>query len=118
MKNNIAASRKPNSVPTRADFRRREWNDDHSSSLAITGEIERPTRKLQTGRLASPDALRRRGGRSPIWSCSVRGFACHRPYGRRGALLPLHFTLTGRRLTDARRRRGGIFSLPLSFRLP
>src|SRR6266436_3724745 len=34
------------------------------------------------------------GGCSPIWSCSVRGFACHRPYGRRGALLPHLFTLT------------------------
>ena len=32
--------------------------------------------------------------RLPIWSCSVRGFACHRPYGRRGALLPHLFTLT------------------------
>src|SRR5436305_5050173 len=32
--------------------------------------------------------------RSPIWSCSVRGFACHLPYDRRGALLPHLFTLT------------------------
>src|SRR5262249_24765684 len=35
--------------------------------------------------------------RLPIWSCSVRGFACHRPYSRRGALLPHLFTLTLRR---------------------
>ena len=34
--------------------------------------------------------------RLPIWSCSVRGCACHRPYGRRGALLPHLFTLTHR----------------------
>jgi hypothetical protein len=32
--------------------------------------------------------------RHPIWSCSVRGFACHRRYRRRGALLPHLFTLT------------------------
>src|SRR5262245_44014401 len=32
--------------------------------------------------------------RFPIWSCSVRGFACHLPYGKRGALLPHLFTLT------------------------
>ena len=32
--------------------------------------------------------------RLPIWSCSVRGFACHPPYGGRGALLPHLFTLT------------------------
>ena len=31
--------------------------------------------------------------RLPIWSCSVRGFACHRPYSRRGALLPHLFTI-------------------------
>src|SRR5713101_7082632 len=30
----------------------------------------------------------------PIWSCSVRGFACHLCYHRRGALLPHLFTLT------------------------
>ena len=34
--------------------------------------------------------------RHPIWSCSVRGFACHRRYRRRGALLPHLFTLTRR----------------------
>ena len=32
--------------------------------------------------------------RLPIWSCSVRGFACHFCYQKRGALLPHHFTLT------------------------
>ena len=32
--------------------------------------------------------------RHPIWPCSVRGFACHRRYRRRGALLPHLFTLT------------------------
>jgi len=32
--------------------------------------------------------------RFPIWSCSVRGLACHLPYGKRGALLPHLFTLT------------------------
>src|SRR3970282_97470 len=32
--------------------------------------------------------------RHPIWSCSVRGFACHPCCHGRGALLPHHFTLT------------------------
>ena len=32
-------------------------------------------------------------GRLPIWPCSVRGFACHRLYSRRGALLPHLFTI-------------------------
>jgi hypothetical protein len=31
--------------------------------------------------------------RLPIWSCSVRGFACHRLCSRRGALLPHLFTI-------------------------
>src|SRR4026209_2837486 len=53
----------------------------------------------------------------PIWSCSVRGFACHRRYRRRGALLPHLFTLTPpSRLAGL--RRGGMFSVPLSVRLP
>src|SRR5262249_13693330 len=37
----------------------------------------------------------------PIWSCSVRGFACRRCYQQRGALLPHLFTLT--RLRASRR---------------
>ena len=48
--------------------------------------LQRPTRWLRTGR----PSIRRH----PIWSCSVRGFACHRRYRRRGALLPHLFTLT------------------------
>jgi hypothetical protein len=40
--------------------------------------------------------------RLPIWPCSVRGFACHQPCGRRGALLPHLFTLT--RLRTRRER--------------
>ena len=50
--------------------------------------------------------------RLPIWSCSVRGLACRPPCGGRGALLPHLFTLT------ARQARGGMFSVPLSFRSP
>ena len=77
-------------------------------------------------------------GRSPIWSCSVWGFACHACYQTRGALLPHLFTLTRlrpprfaaprlraagpqtmglpRRSPKARRadrKAGGIFSVPL-----
>ena len=43
-------------------------------------------------------ATRRRLGQPavslPIWSCSVWGLPCLRPYGRSGALLPHLFTLT------------------------
>ena len=47
--------------------------------------LERPTRK-------------RRGQRHgfPIWSCSGWGLPCRYCYQQRGALLPHHFTLTGR----------------------
>ncbi len=33
----------------------------------------------------------------PIWSCSRWGLPCRRCYQRRGALLPHHFTLTGKK---------------------
>ena len=75
--------------------------------------------------------------RHPIWSCSVRGFACRPCYHERGALLPHLFTLTrlrppdfgeadsrGHSLQSLPRRSaegakaGGIFSVPLSVRLP
>ena len=48
----------------------------------------RPTRRLRTGRPSGFAAC------LPIWSCSVRGFACHPCYHGRGALLPHLFTLT------------------------
>src|SRR5439155_4797822 len=51
-------------------------------------------RAVRTGRSR---VITRDAGHLPIWSCSVRGFACHQPYGRRGALLPHLFTLTLRR---------------------
>ncbi len=58
--------------------------------------------------------------RFPIWSCSVRGFACHVCYQPRGALLPHLFTLTRLRPQPCGHelRQGGIFSVPLSFGLP
>ena len=56
----------------------------HPSWLVITDELMRSTRELGRAVLK----------RFPIWPCSVRGFACHLPYSRRGALLPHLFTLT------------------------
>src|SRR5262245_30535405 len=44
------------------------------------------------------------GDDSPIWSCSVRGFACHPCYHGRGALLPHLFTLTSTKLAAPKRR--------------
>src|SRR5262249_1673201 len=87
----IAASRKPNSVSRRHPCGRRR-DDDHSSSPVIADRIERPTRGPSDGP-SSP----------PIWSCSVRGFACHPCHHGRGALLPHLFTLTAGK---GRRRRG------------
>src|SRR5262249_8491993 len=43
-------------------------------------------------------------GGLPIWSCSVRGFACHPCCHERGALLPHLFTLT---LLRPKRSGGG-----------
>src|SRR5437773_10589944 len=88
----FAASRKPNSVP--------------AGTLAAAGVATIIP-------LASPLLARssdRPGSfgravleRFPIWSCSVRGFACHLCYHRRGALLPHLFTLTRLRRADPTR---------------
>jgi hypothetical protein len=53
--------------------------------------------------------------RLPIWSCSVRGFACRSCYQKRGALLPHLFTLTRH---HPRVTASGIFSVPLSVGFP
>src|SRR3954451_14914945 len=45
------------------------------------------------GDLDGPSNQRCSAGRLPIWSCSVRGFACHPCYHGRGALLPHLFTI-------------------------
>jgi len=58
-------------------------DDDHSSSPIIAERVQQPTREPHTGRV----------NRSPIWPCSVRGFACRRCCHRRGALLPHLFTI-------------------------
>jgi hypothetical protein len=47
----------------------------------------------------------------PIWSCSVRGLACHACCQARGGLLPHLFTLP-------RVAPGGLFSVPLSVGSP
>jgi len=93
---NVAASRKPNSVrlrsprltARRASARRSFLSPRH----CWRGPATDPEASDGPSEPAPEDA-----GCLPIWSCSVRGFACHRPYGRRGALLPHLFTLTHRR---------------------
>ena len=91
--------------------------DDHSSRPVIAHRLQQPTRKLR--RAVFFEQRTRRAsvlGRFPIWPCSVRGFACHLPYSRRGALLPHLFTLTFR-LASPRLAQGGIFSVPLVLRV-
>src|SRR5207244_3195805 len=62
---------------------------------ALAGSSDRPGDTGRAVRITLPGASAPHNvERLPIWSCSVRGFACHRPYGRRGALLPHLFTLT------------------------
>ena len=53
---------------------------------------------------------------APTWSCSRWGFPCRRRCRRRGALLPHHFTLAGRRGIPG--RTGGVFSVALSLGSP
>ena len=78
-----------------------------AGSSDLPGDNGRAVRS--TWRLASPDCCR------PIWSCSVRGFACHPCCHGRGALLPHLFTIARRTLRPA---VGCVFSVPLSFGLP
>ena len=80
-------------------------DDDHSSRPGIARGLERPTRWLRTGSPVSWCSCH------PIWSCSVRGFACHRRCRRRGALLPHLFTLTPR-LSATRYARGRLMLNP------
>jgi len=84
--------------------------------------ISQSNRALAPPSLAGSSSLPEGFGRAvlerlPIWPCSVRGFACHPCCHERGALLPHLFTLTERRALS-RAPTGGIFSVPLSFRLP
>jgi len=64
--------------------------------LTDSGDLPGGSDGPSYGTLARPAGVLRRLQRHPIWSCSVRGFACHRRCRRRGALLPHLFTLTPR----------------------
>jgi hypothetical protein len=58
-----------------------------AGSSNLPGSLGRAARYPTRRRLHAVD------GRFPIWSCSVRGFACHTPCSVRGALLPHLFTI-------------------------
>jgi hypothetical protein len=95
---------KPNSVRRRSRPHGRGLRrDDHSSSPGISAGIQRPTRKLGWTTRAACAA------RSPIWPCSVRGFACRLCCQRRGALLPHLFTIAA----GSRPPVSCVFSVPL-----
>src|SRR6185436_1069629 len=111
-----AAGRKPNSVRLRSR---------HAPLRAAASSFGVTTIPLGPALLAGSSNLPGDFGRAvlkrlPIGACSVRGFACHRPYSRRGALLPHLFTLTSPKLAamKPRAKAGGLFSVPLSFELP
>jgi hypothetical protein len=80
-----------------------QWNRK-PNSVRLRSDASHPSFGATTIPLAPPSLARssdRPGGfgravleRLPIWPCSVRGFACHQPCGRCGALLPHLFTLT------------------------
>jgi hypothetical protein len=111
-----AVGRKPNSVSTFARCAltgaRATVDDNHSSRPGIADGLERPTRKLRTGRPFDATGFHRSRQCLPIWPCSVRGFACHLPHDRRGALLPHLFTIA--RLRPFGLRRGKPCGLPLA----
>ena len=133
---------KPNSVST-ARLRAPQMMTIPLVPPSLAGSSDLPGSFGRAVRRSRPpsrlSALRRGGLRSPIWSCSVRGFACHLPYSRCGALLPHLFTLTFRlaspRIAQGRPRnsvwshglalreprrgesKGGIFSVPLVLRV-
>jgi len=94
------AVRKPNSVPPSGCPRE---GDDHLSSHDDCS----PRSSDLPGSLGRA-ALER----FPIWSCSVRGLPCLGCHHPSGALLPHLFTLT------SPLRRGGMFSVALSFPSP
>ena len=108
----IAASRKPNSVPASAACAASAADDHSSSPHRCRGQATYPEAAADGPSAAAFAAD------LPIWSCSVRGFACHRCCHRRGALLPHLFTLALRELGRGRIARSrGMFSVPLSFRV-
>ena len=76
------------------------WAAHYSAALATYPEVVTHRASTCVRRRSPRFAQKRResgspkGRSSPIWSCSVWGFPCHRHYWRSGALLPHLFTLT------------------------
>src|SRR5579862_780435 len=97
----VAAGRKPNSV------RLRRLRGSSVTIIPLASPLLARSSNLPGG------FGRAVLNRLPIWSCSVRGLACHSCYHERGALLPHLFTLTLRLGADSRRHlaQGGIFSV-------
>ncbi len=106
---------KPNSVPLRRSLARATEGDDHSSSSTITGEIEQPTRKLRR-------AVRSGFRRALPYLVLLRAGFCLPPVlppARCALTAPFHPYPPSRSMHQASSaREGGIFSVPLSFRLP
>jgi len=114
-KRNSQRADKPNSVRLRpTPFGAWLRRDDHSSCLAITGEVQRPTRKLRTDRPSGKPARLPGASLFGLAPCgvlpatdltagAVRSYRTFSP-------LPLARLATT--------LRGGIFSVPLSFRSP
>ena len=104
---NCQTAYKPGSVPAAA-------GDGHSSGALLAEHLARPTRTA-----AWKPACRACARRAvPIWSCSRWGLPCRLRYRRRGALLPLRFTLAGLAPANPGVGCGGLFSVALSLGSP
>ena len=121
-------------------------DDNHSSRPGITDGLQRPTRRLRTGRPLSPAYTTSTGGLAPPYLALLRAGFClpsalqqtrcaltapFHPYPPSpsalrapgfGAASSLHrlrsLPRRSSRLEEPRAKAGGIFSVPLSFGLP
>src|SRR5213593_1810370 len=107
-------SRKPNSVPAGAPHGP-PASDDHSSRLAIAGEVQRPTRRLGRAVRSARSRRSRAAGAPPYLVLLRAGF------GLPPTLRPARCALTAPfhpYSPPPRAKAGGMFSVPLSFRSP
>jgi len=103
-------------APATINFILRQTQDCKPVSVPLRVIAIHPGHALLRGSSDLPGSLNGAGhSSSPIWSCSAWGLPCQPDCSVRGALLPHHFTLTGRSFEGL---SGGIFSVALSVKTP